>query len=63
MLNKQMRSPDLALGKLLLLHRCTASPTGMVGGHVVLQLIGIGACGGFPARGAVVGVKVIGEVL
>lgn len=35
----------------------------MVGGHVELELLAVGAGGGFPARGAVDGVEVVGEVL
>lgn len=35
----------------------------MVGGHVVLQLLRVGAGGGFPAGDLVGGVEVVGQVL
>lgn len=61
MLDEKMGSSDLALGD-------TGNGTGtrtsaVVGGHVVLELFGVGAGGGFPSRQLLGRVEVVGEVL
>lgn len=62
MLDEQVSGADLALrnGNGL---RSGADAGAVVGGHVVLQLLGVGSCGRFPARDLLGGIEVVGEVL
>lgn len=60
-LHKKMRSTDLALRDSR--DSTRSRPCAMMGGHVMLELLGVGSLWGFPSRDLLGGVEVVGEVL
>lgn len=65
MLHQQVGSPDATLGDggARGLARAVRRGGLVVDGHVDLELLGVGALGGLPARDGLLGVEVVGEVL
>jgi hypothetical protein len=61
MLDEKMGSTDLALGNTRDSTRARTST--VVSRHVMLELLGVGAGGGFPSRQLLGRVEVVGEVL
>ena len=61
MLNKKVGCANLVLGDTG--DGPGARTSAVVGGHVVLELLGVGACRGLPSRDLVGRVEVVGEVL
>lgn len=61
MLDQEMGASNLALGRRKC-SRCDALGA-VVGRHVVLQPLGVGACRGLPSRVFGLGVEVIGQIL
>lgn len=61
MLDEKVGGANLALGDTR--NGARTGARAVVGSHVVLELLGIGACGGLPSRDLVGGVEVVGEVL
>lgn len=63
-LDEQVGGPDLALGHgdVLGLDVAGGGAVAVEVGHVDLELLGVGALGGFPAGNGFFGVEVVGEV-